>query len=62
MHGHHVSAMQPADQRWQGTSLLEHRREQAVRWGKSGAAPSVVPGRDQRQPARGVVSGDRSLR
>lgn len=47
--------MQPADQRWQGTSLLEHRGEQALRWREGSATPGVVSGRDQRRAARGVV-------
>ena len=53
---HHVLAIQPTLQRRQRASLLEHCREQALRRRPGGAAAGAVPGRDQRQPARGVVS------
>src|ERR1700692_4645168 len=59
--GHVLSIRTTAEGR-QGAPLLEHCRKPRLcgRWG--GAAPGFVSGRDQRQPAGGVVPGDRRVR
>ena len=58
----HVLAIRTTSEGRQRASVLEHCRKQALRWRPCGAAPGVVSGRDQRQPARGMVSPDRSIR
>src|SRR6516162_4210702 len=58
----HVLAIRTATKGRQGAPLLEHCRKPALRRRSCGAASGFVSGRDQRQPARGVVPGNRSLR
>src|SRR5438105_5767954 len=58
----YVLAIRTATEGRQGAPLLEHCRKPALCGRSCGAASGPVSGRDQRQPARGVVSGDRSLR
>src|ERR1700757_1314562 len=58
----HVLAIRAATEGRQGAPLLEHCRKPALCGRSRGAAPGFVSGRDQRQPARGVVPTDRSLR
>ena len=58
----HVLAIRAATEGRQGAPLLEHCRKPALCGRSGGAAPGSVSGRDQRQPARGVVPGDRSVR
>src|SRR3982074_428542 len=58
----HVLAIRTTTEGRQGAPLLEHCRKSALCGRSGGAASGFVSGRDQRQPARGVVPGDRSLR
>src|ERR1700688_5136951 len=58
----HVLAIRTATEGRQGAPLLEHCRKPALCGRAGGAASSSVFGRDQRQPARGVVPGDRGVR
>src|SRR6201981_471545 len=58
----HVLAIRAATEGRQGAPLLEHCRKPALCGRSRGAAPGFVSGRDQRQPARGVVPRNRSLR
>src|SRR5271157_5511806 len=55
----HVLAILTATEERQGAPLLEHCRKPALCGRSGGAASGFVSGRDQRQPARGVVPGDR---
>jgi hypothetical protein len=50
-----VSAQQYADQGWEGTPLLHGGGKSAAAIGESSAAPSVVLGRNQRQPTSGMA-------
>jgi len=50
-----VSTREPAIQRRERVPLLERGREPAASLRPGGAAPGVVSGGDQRQPASGVV-------
>src|ERR1700732_2737687 len=58
----HVLAIRTTTERRQGAPLLEHCRKPTLCGRSRGAASGFVSGRDQRQPAGGVVSGDRRLR
>src|SRR5262249_36169029 len=58
----HVLAIRTATEGRQGAPLLEHCRKPSLCGRSGGAATGAVSGRDQRQPARGVVPRDRSLR
>src|ERR1700686_4519990 len=58
----HVLAIRTTTEGRQGAPLLEHCRKPALCGRSRGAASGFVSGRDQRQSARGVVPGDRSLR
>ena len=58
----HVLAIRATTEGRQGAPLLEHCREPALCGRAGGAASGSVSGRDQRQPARGVVPGDRRVR
>src|SRR5260370_6708609 len=58
----HVFAIRTATEGRQGAPLLEHCRKPALCGRSGGAASGFVSGRDQRQPARGVVPGDRRVR
>src|SRR5258708_4058885 len=58
----HVLAIRATPEGRQGAPLLEHCRKPALCGRSCGAASGSVSGRDQRQPASGVVSGDRGVR
>src|ERR1700738_5011409 len=58
----HVLAIRTATEGRQGAPLLEHCGKPALCGWSGGAASGFVFGRDQRQPARGVVPGDRGVR
>src|SRR5580658_740310 len=58
----HVLAIRTTTEGRQGAPLLEHCRKPALRWWSGGAASGFVFGRDQRQPARGMVPGGRGVR
>src|ERR1700682_5798146 len=58
----HVLAIRTTAEGRQRAPLLEHCRKPALRGRSGGAASGFVSWRDQRQPARGVVPGDRRVR
>src|SRR4030081_317877 len=58
----HVLAIRATPEGRQGAPLLEHCRKPALCGLSGGAASGFIFGRDQRQPARGVVPGDRGVR
>ena len=58
----HVPEVQCAAQRRQNAPFLVDRGKPAPRPGQGGAAARAVPGRDQRQPARGVGADHRGVR
>src|ERR1700686_967528 len=58
----HVLSIRTATEGRQGAPLLEHCRKPALYGGSGGTRSGFVSGRDQRQPARGVVPGDRRVR
>jgi transposase len=58
---HHVPAVPPAAEGRQAPPVLEHRGDPPGHWRRRGAAARALPGRDQRQPARGLAQDHRGV-